>query len=98
MSPAIAGQGCPVWLRMEFPMTLSNRANADSTIRYPAHSRRLRLGFDQLLQRCWAMLCSMVARSRQRTALSDLDDHLLNDIGVTHCMARRESTKPFWRY
>jgi uncharacterized protein YjiS (DUF1127 family) len=39
----------------------------------------------------------MVARSRQRSALGDLDDRLLSDIGVTRFTARRESTKPFWR-
>jgi uncharacterized protein YjiS (DUF1127 family) len=78
-------------------MAHSNRANTASTIRCPAHSRLPRLGIDRLLQWSWATLHSMVARSRQRSALGDLDDRLLSDIGVTRFTARRESTKPFWR-
>jgi len=38
-----------------------------------------------------------MARRRQRQTLAALNDHLLNDIGVTHEMARREAAKPFWR-
>jgi uncharacterized protein YjiS (DUF1127 family) len=37
------------------------------------------------------------ARRRQRQALAALNDHLLNDIGLTHEMARREAAKSFWR-
>jgi uncharacterized protein YjiS (DUF1127 family) len=38
-----------------------------------------------------------MARRCQRQTLAALNDHLLNDIGVTHEMARREAAKPFWR-
>jgi uncharacterized protein YjiS (DUF1127 family) len=37
------------------------------------------------------------ARSRQRRALTDLDDRLLRDIGVSRSAAAREAAKPFWR-
>lgn len=39
----------------------------------------------------WAM------RWRGRRALADLDDRLLNDIGLTPGEARRESAVGFWR-
>ncbi len=36
-------------------------------------------------------------RYRQRRALAQLDDRLLQDIGVTRRQALLESRKPFWR-
>jgi uncharacterized protein YjiS (DUF1127 family) len=38
-----------------------------------------------------------IERSRQRRALSELDDERLDDIGVTRTEAEREFAKPFWR-
>jgi uncharacterized protein YjiS (DUF1127 family) len=43
----------------------------------------------------WCARCR--ARSRQREALSGLDDHLLEDIGVTRQQANAEAAKPFWK-
>jgi uncharacterized protein YjiS (DUF1127 family) len=43
----------------------------------------------------WCARCS--ARSRQREALSTLDDRLLDDIGVTRQQANAEVAKPFWK-
>jgi uncharacterized protein YjiS (DUF1127 family) len=43
----------------------------------------------------WCARCS--ARSRQREALLRLDDHLLEDIGVTRQQANAEAAKPFWK-
>jgi uncharacterized protein YjiS (DUF1127 family) len=42
------------------------------------------------LLRTWAV------RARQRRALAELDDQLLDDIGLTRSEARREAGKPFW--
>ena len=42
----------------------------------------------------WIVRC--VDRSRQRAQLSDLDERLLEDIGVTRAEAKREAEKPFW--
>jgi uncharacterized protein YjiS (DUF1127 family) len=36
-------------------------------------------------------------RARQRRALSELNDHMLRDIGLTRADAWAESEKPFWR-
>jgi uncharacterized protein YjiS (DUF1127 family) len=38
----------------------------------------------------------MWARSRQRRDLPWLDEHMLNDIGLTREDAERESRLPFW--
>ena len=37
------------------------------------------------------------ARRRQRSALSELDERGLRDIGVGRIEAEREARKPFWR-
>ncbi len=39
---------------------------------------------------CWT------ARASQRRALAELDQHLLDDIGVSKEAADRESRMPFW--
>ena len=36
-------------------------------------------------------------RRRQRQALAALDDHLLNDVGLSREQASREAAKPFWK-
>jgi uncharacterized protein YjiS (DUF1127 family) len=36
-------------------------------------------------------------RRRQRIDLAALDDHLLQDIGLTRDVARAEVAKPWWR-
>ncbi|HMJ43153.1 MAG TPA: DUF1127 domain-containing protein [Pseudolabrys sp.] len=38
-----------------------------------------------------------VVRRRQRRALAQLDDHLLEDVGLSREQARREAGKPFWK-
>ena len=42
-------------------------------------------------------LPTWMARSRQRRQLRELDDRLLNDIGVAKAAALNEASKPFWR-
>ena len=36
-------------------------------------------------------------RAQQRRHLSGLDDHLLNDIGISRSDVDAESSKPFWK-
>ncbi len=35
-------------------------------------------------------------RYRSRNALRTLDDHILEDVGVTRAQAHKEAKKPFW--
>jgi uncharacterized protein YjiS (DUF1127 family) len=44
-----------------------------------------------------ALIGAWIERSRQRRALADLDDRLLDDVGITRSAAAREIAKPFWR-
>jgi uncharacterized protein YjiS (DUF1127 family) len=36
-------------------------------------------------------------RIKQRRALADLDDRLLEDVGITRSAAAVEANKPFWK-
>lgn len=36
-------------------------------------------------------------RSRQRKQLSQLESHLLEDLGLTREMVKKEVSKPFWK-
>ena len=38
-----------------------------------------------------------IVRQQQRQVLAALDDHLLNDVGLSREQARREAAKPFWK-
>jgi uncharacterized protein YjiS (DUF1127 family) len=42
-------------------------------------------------------LSRMLDRRRQRQALLELEDHLLDDIGLTREQAEQEARKPFWQ-
>ncbi len=42
------------------------------------------------------VLGNWLARSRERRALGDLNDHLLRDIGISRVDAQREAAKPWW--
>jgi uncharacterized protein YjiS (DUF1127 family) len=46
--------------------------------------------------RCIRQIAIWINRARQRRALAELDDHMLNDIGVSRSVARREAGRPFW--
>lgn len=54
----------------------------------------------QLLKRpagAGRVLATWSARRRHRGTLRALDDHLLDDIGITRSRAMHEAEKPFWR-
>jgi len=38
-----------------------------------------------------------IERSRQRKQLAQLEDHLLEDIGLTRSQIQNEIAKPFWK-
>ena len=44
------------------------------------------------------VLVSWAERRRSRIALSRLDDHMLDDIGVSRAQAQKEAQRPFWLY
>ena len=44
----------------------------------------------------WGKLGAMIAVRRQLRHLAELDDHMLNDIGVTRAEALKESMKTAW--
>lgn len=51
----------------------------------------------RILRKALQTLAFLSARSRQRRALSRLDEDRLRDIGVNRYDAMREAKKPFWR-
>ena len=48
-------------------------------------------------QRWLRVIGTWIERSHQRRALANLDDRLLNDVGITRSEAAREIAKPIWR-
>ena len=42
-------------------------------------------------------LSAWESRSRQRRKLTDMDDHLLADVGISRRQATIEAAKPFWQ-
>lgn len=43
----------------------------------------------------WCLRCH--ARAAQRAHLAELDERMLEDVGITPAQAARESAKPWWR-
>jgi uncharacterized protein YjiS (DUF1127 family) len=60
-------------------------------------SRRQWQSWPNLARIALRTVASWRARARQRSALAQLDDHLLRDIGVTRLQARQEASRPFWQ-
>lgn len=50
-----------------------------------------------VLLKCRRTIGVWLARSRQRHALANLEDHSLKHIGVSRAAAATEAAKPFWR-
>ena len=61
------------------------------------HGRAARNAMARLLRRLPETLRCWHQRQRQRRALAELDDRLLQDIGLTRVDANREIRKPFWK-
>ena len=43
----------------------------------------------------WCLRCQQ--RAAQRAHLAELDEHMLDDVGITPEQAAEESAKPWWR-
>ena len=50
-----------------------------------------------IIRRWLSVVGAWIGRNRQRHALADLDDRLLEDVGISRGAAAREIAKPFWR-
>ena len=66
---------------------LSGEAAGPANERRPIHP----------LVAAWLLVALWIGRMRQRRALAELDDKMLQDIGITRYDAARECGKPFWR-
>ncbi len=63
----------------------------------PIQQNRSGSSFVAIIQRIAALIWSWLNRSRDRHALKQLDDRLLDDIGITRRQALAEADKPFWK-
>lgn len=59
--------------------------------------RRTARGAARMAGAAWLRLLVWHERTQQRRALSQLDERLLRDIGISDGEARHEASKPFWR-
>ena len=63
------------------------------------HSKRLRLaGSPRFLEHLLRRVTEWRKRIRSRYLLSQLDDRMLNDVGLTRCDVDRECAKYFWQH
>jgi uncharacterized protein YjiS (DUF1127 family) len=78
-------------------MTCRNHAIVGRPLAYAAQPATLRGGSRPVFELCRAVLLTWSSRLRERNALSDLDDRLLDDIGLAREAAERAWRKPFWQ-
>lgn len=57
----------------------------------------LRTDFTSPAQRMLAMVLAWQQRYELRRHLLEMDDRLLEDIGMSRAAAKQEAAKPFWR-
>ncbi|HJQ58907.1 MAG TPA: DUF1127 domain-containing protein [Vineibacter sp.] len=76
--------------RLEWDVRAAASAGSRATSPATTWWRALRARLDYAVVQTW------IDRSRQRSALRELSDRQLDDIGVTRADARREAAKPFW--
>lgn len=67
------------------------------SITYPQNTASLRLPIREILKGFLGMLKHWRQRSRSRRALAELDERLLQDVGLTASDAYNECSLPFWR-
>ncbi|MEQ8813983.1 MAG: DUF1127 domain-containing protein [Thalassobaculum sp.] len=51
---------------------------------------------ERILSAPFAVLATWGERLKQRATLAEMDDRMLQDIGVDRSVARAEADKPFW--
>ena len=63
------------------------------------HSKRLQLAASpRVLEQLLRQVTEWRKRMRSRYLLSQLDDRMLNDVGLTRCDVDRECAKYFWQH
>jgi uncharacterized protein YjiS (DUF1127 family) len=75
-------------------------ARAPASRRRTPNTRIIRMRFARLLRLAASLPLAWARwneRHRQRQALAELDDRMLDDIGVTRRQAEREYGRPPWR-
>lgn len=60
-------------------------------------ARRDEVRIVDLVVLAWRVVTHWSDRARQRRALAELDDRLLEDAGITRKQVAQEIRKPFWR-
>ena len=71
-----------------------------TTVENPDYSGNKMSNFDTIIQSPVSVLMTIKTwyqRSKDRSRFTRLNDHLLNDIGLTHEDAFNEVDKPFWK-
>jgi uncharacterized protein YjiS (DUF1127 family) len=75
--------------------TLNHHLDNDCCREPPASSAVLQ-DLDHTIRGLVWRFSLMLQKKRQRQALLDLNDHLLDDIGITREVAEREAAQSFW--
>jgi uncharacterized protein YjiS (DUF1127 family) len=76
-------------------MSISDQLVTRDTVHRRA--RRSEVRITDLIALAWRVVTHWSDRARQRSALAELDDRLLEDAGITRAQVAREIRKPFWR-
>jgi uncharacterized protein YjiS (DUF1127 family) len=78
------------------PLTMSSLSLQSAPRTVPAAGSRAAASYSVLVGVARAAR-SWIERCKQRRALAELDDRLLDDVGLSREQARGEIAKPFWR-
>lgn len=63
----------------------------------PRHQTRGKFNLYLVTKKASKVILYWMERSKQRKELAGLEDHMLEDIGLSRADVRREISKPFWR-
>jgi uncharacterized protein YjiS (DUF1127 family) len=72
-----------------------SKLSAADFANYRTTTRRFELS--PVLRDLIEIVAVWIVRRRQRQALAELDEHLLDDVGLSREQARREAARPFWK-
>ncbi len=64
---------------------------------FPARSAARSFAQQVFWRRWLGLIATWIERGRQRHALAQLDERLLDDVGISRTAAAHEIAKPFWR-